>query len=69
VPLYYTGLTKSATVIFEGDKSTAKVYPLDRMYRIDVEISMCNLVDFVQEVFSTFFLALSPYGITWFLVG
>ena len=39
VPLYYTGLTSTATVIFEDDQATKGTYTLRRDYAIEISIS------------------------------
>ncbi len=38
VPLYYTGLTSIATVIFEDDPTTKETYVLRRDYAIEISI-------------------------------
>ena len=38
LPLYYTGLEETATVIREEDDKTAEVHPLNRDYSIDLLI-------------------------------
>lgn len=40
LPLYYTGLTKTAWVILEGDKSTGREFSLDRRYHIEVGVTI-----------------------------
>ena len=41
VPLYYTGLTSTATVVFEDNPDTKQVLNLRRDYNIEVTISKC----------------------------
>ena len=42
VPLYYTGLTDTATITFEGDRSTSKFVKLDRIFNVYLNICECN---------------------------
>ncbi len=39
VPLYYTGLISTATIIFEDDQSTEQTLTLRRNYAIEISIS------------------------------
>ncbi len=39
VPLYYTGLTSTATVIFEDDPATQETFTMRRDYAIEISIS------------------------------
>ena len=39
VPLYYTGLSDTAAITFEGDNSTAQSVKLDRMFNVYLDIS------------------------------
>jgi hypothetical protein len=39
VPLYYTGLTSTATVVFEDNQDTKQVFTLRRDYYIEIPIS------------------------------
>ena len=41
VPLYYTGLSDTATITFEGDRSTSKLVKLDRMFNVYLNICEC----------------------------
>jgi hypothetical protein len=49
VPLYYTGLTSTATAIFEDDPATQETFTLRRDYAIEISIS--ELLDFYNEIF------------------
>ena len=42
VPLYYTGLSDTSTITFEGDRSTSKLVKLDRMFNVYLNICECN---------------------------
>lgn len=42
VPLYYTGLSDTATIIFEGDRSASKLVKLDRMFNVYLNICESN---------------------------
>ena len=42
VPLYYTGLSDTATITFEGDRSTSKLVKLDRMFNVYLNICEYN---------------------------
>ena len=40
IPLYYTGLSTKAQVIFEGDKSTSQEFFLSRDYKIAISLNL-----------------------------
>ena len=40
IPLYYTGLSNKALVIFEGNRSTAQDFQLSRDYKITISVKL-----------------------------
>ena len=40
IPLYYTGLSTKAQVMFKGDKSTSQEFVLSRDYKITISINL-----------------------------
>lgn len=40
LPLYYTGLTTTASVTLEGVKSTKKAFALDRDFHVEISVSL-----------------------------